>query len=277
MGANTKIEWANDTFNTHWGCTEVSPACDNCYAKKLAKRYGFDVWGPNAPTRRLGEGHWREPLRWNALAARAGERRRVFCSSMADIFQGRADHAPLLARLWPLIEQTPNLDWLLLTKRPTKVAQLVPWSSAWAPNVWIGTTVENQEWAEKRIPYLLALPAVVRFVSAEPLLGPIDLQPYLDGARRIDWVIAGGESGPAARPMEVAWVRELRDQCVTAGVPFHFKQWGTFGPREGFERLVRLGKKNAGRAIDGRTWDELPEPARVSHVSGAAVQEVKHG
>ena len=114
-------------------------------------------------------------------------------------------------------------------------------------------------------------------MSAEPLLGPIDLQPYLDGARRIDWVIAGGESGPAARPMEVAWVRELRDQCVTAGVPFHFKQWGTLGPREGFERLVRLGKKNAGRAIDGRTWDELPAPARVSHVSGAAVQEVKHG
>lgn len=277
MGANTKIEWANDTFNTHWGCTEVSPACDNCYAKTLAKRYGFDVWGPSASIRLLSESHWREPSKWNALAARTGERRRVFCSSMADIFQGRAEHAPLLARLWTLIARTPNLDWLLLTKRPTKIAQLVPWSAVWPPNVWIGTTVENQEWAERRIPHLLALPAVVRFISAEPLLGPLDLRQYLASARRIDWVIAGGESGAAARPMNVAWVRDLRDQCIAAGVPFHFKQWGTFGPRNGSEQLVRLGKKKAGRTLDGRTWDGLPNRARASELDALAPQEVNHG
>ena len=177
---------------------------------------------------------------------------------MADVFEGKPEQAPLRQRLWELIAATPNLDWLLLTKRPGKVAQLVPWREVWPNHVWIGTTVENQEWATKRIPHLLALPAAVRFVSVEPLLGGIDLRDYLHGDRRIDWVIAGGESGAAARPMHVAWAREVRDQCIAAGVPFHFKQWGTFGPLNGSGSLVRLGKKNAGRTLDGATWDQLP-------------------
>ena len=259
MGANSTIEWTMHTFNPWWRCTKVSPACDNCYAEHLARRRGFRVWGPDAPMRQLSDAHWHQPIKWNDRAAHAAERPRVFCASMADVFEGRPDQAPLRDRLWKLVGETPNLDWLLLTKRPAKIAQLVPWREGWPPNVWIGTTVENQEWADKRLPHLLALPALVRFVSVEPQLGPVDLRSYLQGARRIDWVIVGGESGAAARPMNVSWARAVRDQCVAAGVPLHFKQWGTFGPREGSDQLVRLGKKNAGRVLDGRTWDELPD------------------
>ncbi len=295
MGANSKIEWTTHTFNPWWGCTKVSLACDYCYADQLAKRRGFRVWGPGTSIRQLSDAHWRDPIRWNARAAHAEERPRVFCASMADVFEGRQEQAGLRERLWGLIAATPNLDWLLLTKRPGKISQLVPWREEWPRNVWIGTTVENQEWADKRVPFLLALPAIVRFVSVEPLLGPVDLTAYLQGERRIDWVIVGGESGAAARPMNPIWARAVRDECVAAGVPLHFKQWGTFGPqptlvsgkpsgqveavfREIFdtehrrsfgaepkyelissEKLVRLGKKGAGRTLDGRTWDQLPD------------------
>jgi len=283
MGANSTIEWTTHTFNPWWGCTNVSPACDHCYAELLAKRRGFRVWGPGAFIRQLSDAHWREPLKWNERATRASDRPRVFCASMADVFEGRPEQAPLRERLWKIVVATPNLDWLLLTKRPGKIAELVPWQEAWPRNVWVGTTAENQEWTDKRLPHLLALPAIVRFVSVEPLLGPVDLSTFLHGERRIDWVIVGGESGAAARPMNAGWVRAVRDQCVAAGVPLHFKQWGTFGPRNGSDGLVRLGKKSAGRSLDGRTWDQLPNREGgiavppTSHESETHRPEAHHG
>jgi protein gp37 len=214
-------------------------------------------------------------VKWNFEAVRAGARRRVFCASMADVFENRAELDPLRARLWQLIADTPALDWLLLTKRPDRASKAVPWGDKWPANVWIGATAENQKWAEKRIPMLLALPATVRFLSCEPLLGQLDISRWLTGARRVDWVIAGGESGHKARPMNPSWTRSLRDQCSLAGVPFHFKQWGHWRPdyanagrtwrrvtlADPYGRpvtLVRLGKHASGRDLDGRTWDEFP-------------------
>ena len=207
-------------------------------------------------------------------------RRRVFCASMADVFEGRSELSDEREKLWGLIELTPNLDWLLLTKRPHNIIRFVPWTDEWPDNVWVGTTVENQHWAEKRLPHLLAIPAKRRFLSCEPLLGPLDLDKWISRLptklHSIDWVIAGGESGPNARVMFPRWARELRDQCREAGVPFHFKQWGHWAPaQQGSEfakefwdavegRMIRmeaLGKKSAGRYLDGKTWDEIPEAA----------------
>lgn len=281
MAKNSSIEWTHHTFNPWWGCVKVSPACKNCYAEAWAKRVGLEVWGGRAPRRFFGKEHWSEPLRWNREAEREGHRRRVFCASMADIFESRGKLDPWRHRLWGLIEATPWLDWLLLTKRPERTAYCVPWGETWPKNVWLGTTAENQRWAEMRIPKLLRFPAVVLFVSCEPMLGPLDLRLWLLRAgaagRALDWVIAGGESGANARPMNPAWARSLRDQCAKAYVPFHFKQWGHWRP-ESFAietdarriqvldhegrgiTLVSLGKKASGRDLDGRTWDEFPKP-----------------
>ena len=170
-------------------------------------------------------------------------------------------------KLAALIVNTPSLDWLLLTKRPENIATLSPWSSQWPNNVWLGTTVETQSLAEERLPKLCAVPAGLRFISCEPLLGPLDLSSWLGSY--IHWVIAGGESGPKARPSDPVWFRLIRDQCAEASVPFHFKQWGSWtpesgGPTSSFEigesLLFRLDKNTAGRLLDGRTWDELPSP-----------------
>lgn len=301
MGKDSKIEWTHHTYNPWWGCVKVSAGCQHCYAETLAKRTGHNIWGPwTSTTRRtFGDKHWAEPLKWNDDAAKAGERRRVFCASMADAFE---DH-PILGnerlRLWKLIEVTPALDWLLLTKRPENINDMVPehWRNVnrWPANVWIGTSVENQEMADKRIPELLKVPARVRFLSCEPLLGPVDLSPWMGGyfptgvewagmieeyqePPGLQWVIVGGESGPKARPMRSDWARSLRDQCAAARVPFLFKQWGEYRPFD--EKLdpqldmhspdshlakmhweydmYRVGKKLAGRELDGRTWDEYP-------------------
>lgn len=192
---------------------------------------------------------------------------------MADVFERKAGLAEWRERLWDLIVQTPHLDWLLLTKRPHNVTKMTPWGADWPENVWIGTTIENQHWAEKRLPLLLNIPAKVRFLSCEPLLGKLDLLPFLvdDGLLPLDWVIAGGESGPHSRPMKPDWVRSLRDVCVENDVAFHFKQWGHWVPEalltteqkkvsviEG-ERFVALGKGKAGRELDGRFWNEVPK------------------
>jgi len=196
---------------------------------------------------------------------------------MADVFEDRGDLDDKRARLWPLIEATPHLDWLLLTKRPYNIRRFVPWGDRWPMNVWAGTTAENQRWAEKRIPVLLEAPAAVRFVSAEPLLGPLDLRAWLND-EGLKWVIAGGESGPHSRPMNPEWARALRDQCLAAGVSFLFKQWGNWSPTapervngyssrtmftsDGDRILVaHLGKKASGRILDGKTWDDVPVPA----------------
>lgn len=261
MGQTTAIEWADATFNPWWGCTRVSEACQHCYAEAFAKRTGHDVWGKGSERRFFGDKHWNEPLQWNANAERDGVRRRVFCASMADVFE---DHPELPAqrdRLWRLIEETPNLDWLLLTKRPENVARMVPleWLGDWPAHAWLGTTVETQRWADVRIPLLLDVPARIHFLSCEPLLGPVVLRPEwteleiqafgagsLACFPRIDWVIAGGESGPKHRPSDPAWFRSLRDQCVDASILFLFKQWGGRTPKAG------------GRELDGETWSEVP-------------------
>jgi protein gp37 len=256
VASNSSIEWTTHTFNPWWGCTKVSPACDNCYAEAISRRFGFSIWGPESSIRTLSEEHWQEPLKWNAQAAKRSHRARVFCASMADIFEGQKEQAPLRERVWRLIEQTPHLDWLLLTKRPAKASRLVPWGNSWPENVWLGTTAENQLWADKRIPALLDAPAKVRFISAEPLLGPINIARYLRGKSSIDWVIAGGESGSGARPTDPDWIRGLRDQCERAERAFFFKQWGTWGPSPA--GLIRLSKKRSGRKLDGREWDEFP-------------------
>lgn len=272
MAKDSKIEWTHHTFNPWWGCAKVSPACTNCYAEAWAKRVGSAVWGKDAPRRFFGETHWSEPLRWNREALVEGTRKRVFCASMADVFERRSELAPWRDRLWALIEATPSLDWLLLTKRPHNVRSMVPWGDSWPQNVWLGTTVENQTWADKRIPSLLENPAKVRFLSCEPLLGPLNLESYFGSspARSVQWVIAGGESGARSRPMNPEWVRSLRNACQKAGVAFHFKQWGHWAPEELLteqqrnvivfegQRLAAVGKGKAGRSLDGRTWDELP-------------------
>jgi protein gp37 len=275
MAKNSTIEWTHHTFNPWWGCSRVSTGCKNCYAETFAHRLGQELWGPKAVRRFFGDAHWREPLRWNEEALSDGVRRRVFCASMADVFEDRKDLDESRERLWNLIGITPGLDWLLLTKRPDRVAAFIPWVNKWPPNVWLGVTAENQRWAEKRIPMLLRFPAVVRFLSCEPLVGSLDISKWIGKGGGINWVIAGGESGHKARPMNPEWARSLRDQCRRAGVPFHFKQWGHWRPedetRTGGRRvqvigskgvmipLVRMPKHVAGRDLDGRTWDEVPE------------------
>ncbi len=260
VGKDSRIEWTHHTFNPWWGCVKVSEACKHCYAETWAKRVGQKVWGPTASRRFFGEAHWKEPFKWDREAGADGERRRVFCASMADVFEDRIDLADTRKRLWPLIEATPNLDWLLLTKRPENVRALAGWDKTWPENVWLGTTVENQETAKLRIPEIAAIPAKVRFLSCEPLIGELKIRKWLP---EIHWVIAGGESGPHARPSDPAWFRSLRDQCIAGGTAFHFKQWGNWAPeapddKKVDHKMVRLSKKNAGRSLDGRTWDELP-------------------
>lgn len=269
MAKNSRIEWTTHTFNPWWGCVKLSPACKYCYAHAWSKRVGHDVWGVGAERRLFGDRHWAEPLQWNKTAEASGVRARVFCASMADVFEDRADLDSQRERLWALIEATPALDWLLLTKRPDRVLHSVPWSRTWPANVWLGTTTEDQEWAEKRLPELAAIPAAVRFISAEPLLGPLTLTGW---THAIDWVITGGESGPHARPSSPSWFRSLMNECMAADIPFHFKQWGDWAPGQGLNlakarsasvddgtTMLRIGKKAAGRMLDGLTWDGLPQ------------------
>jgi len=209
MGKNSSIEWTHHTFNPWWGCDKVSPACKNCYAEAWAKRVGASLWGANAPRRFFGDNHWQQPILWNRHAQRLGRRARVFCASMADVFEERADVEVARERLWQLVDQTPWLDWLLLTKRPHVVASIAPWREQWPENVWLGTTVENQRWARKRIPHLLSTSAKRRFLSCEPLLGHVDLTCFAIRGE-LHWVIAGGESGAFARPTHPDWFRSLR-------------------------------------------------------------------
>ncbi|NWG19118.1 MAG: phage Gp37/Gp68 family protein [Chloroflexi bacterium] len=268
MGQKSAIEWTDHTFNPWWGCTKVSPGCVHCYAETFSNRYQFDVFGPRKPRRTFGESYWHEPLKWNRLAAQTGTRARVFCASMADVFEDNASVEPERQKLWRLIDETPMLDWLLLTKRPQNMRRLAPWENDWPINVWAMTSVEDQAHAQSRIPLLLEVPALVHGLSVEPLLEPVDLAPWLDD---LQWVIVGGESGPGARPMQVEWVAFLRDQCIEAGIPFFFKQWGEWSyATDSSMPTRRVGKKAAGRDLEGRTWDEIPDVeslwlARTAH------------
>lgn len=277
MGENSKIEWTTHTFNPWWGCVKVSEACKHCYAESWAKRVGQPVWGPKANRRLFSKNHWKQPERWNRLSEGLLERPRVFCASMADVFEEREELKEPRERLWELIERTPNLDWLVLTKRPQNVRRLAGWGNDWPSNVWLGTTVEMQHRAEELLPHLAANPAKVRFISAEPLLGRLAIKPWLGST--IDWVITGGESGPKARPASPAWFRDLHTQCMEANVPFHFKQWGDWAPGDGMNlparkvireqfaddgtRMMRVGKKIAGRELDGAEWDQFPKARAI--------------
>ena len=280
MGKNSSIEWTHHTFNPWWGCAHVSPGCQNCYAETWAKRVGEKVWGVKEGRRFFTDKHWAEPLKWNEDAESDQQRKRVFCASMADVFELRTDLDVWRERLWQLISVTPWLDWLLLTKRPQNILNMVPWENDWPSNVWVGTTVEDQKRADERLPILLKIPAKCRFLSCEPLLGAVDLSKWIQSPEEsffsIDWVIAGGESGPNARAMLPGWARQLRDQCHVSKIPFHFKQWGHWAPVAGpatNKRPIRKfwdevmgvnifmeakGKKVAGRRLDGTTWDQLP-------------------
>lgn len=331
MAENSTIEWCDHTFNPWEGCQKVGPGCDNCYAEARDLRFtGGTHWGPNAPRRLTSQANWAKPIKWNREAAASGARPRVFCASLADVFDNAVDPA-WREDLWRLIAATPNLDWLLLTKRPSNIGKMLPtfahWGNGW-PNVWLGCTVVNQSEVDRDIPKLLAIPAAVRFLSIEPLLGPVDLRfafsdirtacchkcgfrtnaiggtcsndgTILRGDIGIDWVIVGGESGPHARPMHPDWARSLRDQCAAAGVPFLFKQWGEWvveidsgrddpdwradysikfqdygnmkwlnlnggcgfhGDR--FHVMRRIGKKAAGRLLDGVEHNGFPEVQR---------------
>lgn len=283
MGKDSAIEWTHHTFNPWWGCTKISPACNNCYAEKWSKRLGSKVWGSSADRRFFGEKHWGEPLLWNREAEKNGNRKRVFCASMADVFEDRTALDDWRTKLWELISETPWLDWLLLTKRTENIRKMTPWNSSWPSNIWLGATIENQELAERRIPELIKYKAKVKFISSEPLLEGLDVSQWLRNDNKknrsknyIDWVIAGGESGYRARPTHPDWLRILRDQCSVAGVPFHFKQWGCWKPLSTTDNenhktlklksskgkiitLVKKDKKSAGRELDGRTWDGVPE------------------
>jgi protein gp37 len=305
MAAISAIEWTDATFNPWIGCTRVSPACDHCYAATSTPARALGVaWGADEPRRRTSPGNWAQPLRWNAQHAeffvKHGRRRRVFCASLADVFDNEV-HPQWRIDLLELIAATPDLDWLLLTKRIGNAERLLDealdvmshgltrWRDVPWPNVWIGATIANQAEADRDIPKLLRAPAAVRFVSVEPLLGPVDIawalghrvgiaagflqrghfSPGLEVLRPLDWVIVGGESGAHARPMHPDWARSLRDQCTAAGVPYLFKQWGEWAPGKEFGRLEypwgdgtwsnRAGKKTAGRSLDGVEHSGFPE------------------
>lgn len=255
MAENSGIEWTHHTFNPWIGCTKVSPACDFCYAEAFEARFGRG-WGPHARRRTKT---WGNPVKWNKQAAAEGRRFRVFCASLADVFDNdRSITSGWRGDLWHLIHRTPYLDWLLLTKRPQNIARylrpeeygnLPPWGDGW-PHVWLGTTAENQTEYDRRWPHLRAFPARVRFLSMEPLLGGVDLGDMTG----LHWVITGGENGAQHRPSDPAWFRSLRDQCAASGVPFLFKQWPGRNQRE---------IKAAGRALDGVIHDGYPASAEA--------------
>jgi protein gp37 len=212
VSSDTKIEWTDATFNPWIGCQRVSPGCDHCYAERQNGFYKWTAgggWGPHAERRRTSEDNWRNPRRWNTKAAEFffehGRRRRVFCASLADVFDNQVPET-WRTDLFGLIRETPELDWQLLTKRPQNIGKMLPpdWSDGYA-NAWLGTTTENQEEYDRRWPILARVPAVVRFISYEPALEPLERS-----GRLPDWVICGGESGPGFRSMDPEWARGMR-------------------------------------------------------------------
>ena len=268
MGESTSIQWCDATFNPWIGCQRVSPGCEHCYAEVQDQRWrkpDARRWGPKALRERTSVANWKKPIQWNKRAATLGVRERVFCSSLADVFEDRPELAPWRADLFKLIDATPALDWLLLTKRPENADGAMHQAArdafpgrtgndlvVWPANVWLGTTVEDQRRAEERIPALLATDAVLKFLSVEPQLEAIDLAAIdlLRTARtggdprchlnaltgvvagpgdqlgRIGWVIQGGESGAGARPFDPEWARSMAAQCKQAGVAYFLKQLG---------------------------------------------------
>jgi protein gp37 len=219
MGENSKIEWTTHTFNPWIGCQKVSPGCDHCYAEtRWDHRFHRVKWGPHGERIRTSKKYWRQPLKWAKQAN--GERPRVFCASLADWLDNRV---PQSGRedLAELIDATPELDWLLLTKRIENLRRLTPWADGTPRNVWLGSTCEDQERFDQRYPILSNIPATVHFVSYEPAIGPLSIR---DAYPVPEWIICGGESGASPRYMEPSWASSLLDECATAQVPFFMKQ-----------------------------------------------------
>jgi protein gp37 len=252
MGETTAIDWTDSTFNCWWGCTKIDPACDKCYAARDSKRYGFDLWGPGKPRRTFGEKHWNEPVKWNARAEKEGRRHRVFVASMADVFDidGPEEERK---RLFVLIANTPWLDWQILTKRPERMRDYLnalpgaPW-----PNIWAIVSAGNQTTLDKFAPFLMETNAVVRGISWEPALGPMDFTKYFSHCYApesgLHWIVGGDESGSGGREAKEDWYRAVRDQCNEAGVAFFIKQF------------IRNGKKIHTPELDGKQWTEYPRP-----------------
>lgn len=298
----TKIEWTDATWNPIRGCSRVSEGCRNCYAERVAARFS----GPGMPYERLAQ-MTKEGPRWTGTIRLVTEKlfdpirwkrpRRIFVNSISDLFHENVPDS-WIDMIFRRMHAARWHTFQVLTKRPERMKRYCEMrfvqhheNPIWRPlpNVWLGVSVENQATADKRIPILLETPAAVRWISAEPLLGPLEIVryfevlkggPYFSG---LDWVVVGGESGPGARPMHPNWARSLRDQCVAAGIPFFFKQWGDWAPAvfgegpdpgdgrglafkylddlypdEEPSKVWRFGKTRAGRLLDGRTWDEFP-------------------
>ncbi len=279
MGEQTGISWTDHTFNPWWGCWKIADECKNCYADTTAHRYASihgELWGRTAARRFFGDAHWREPEKWNRKAEAAGVRARVFCGSMCDWAELhpnediRATMDAYRVRLFALIQATPWLDWLLLTKRPEDAATLLPWVAdadddcvAW-PNVWLGVTAGTRDNIAANVSILRSIPAVVRFISCEPILEDIPALEWDralgDGMGRIDWLIVGDESGPGARPAQADWIRGAREAALRNGVAFHFKQWN--GPTSPSMASPvpgeRKGRKIHLPILDGRQWAQFP-------------------
>ena len=286
MSAKTSIEWTDYSWNPVSGCDKVSPGCDHCYAETIATRVAGTKAYPDGFKVTLKPERLTDPLR-----KRSWRGKRVFVNSMSDLFHKDVPD-DYIAQVFAIMALAPEITFQILTKRHGRMRSLLNSEAHWRrvgvggvrvlPNVWLGVSVEDQQRADLRIPALLDTPAAVRWLSCEPLLGPVDLGAAFgtnyggdprEDETGVDWVVVGGESGPGARPMHPEWARTLRDQCQAAGVPFHFKQWGEWVPEDqspedavipGTYRFdeptgtIRLGKKTAGRELDGRTWDEWP-------------------
>jgi protein gp37 len=282
MGKTT-IEWTSTrrpdgtytpgyTHNLWWGCTKVAEGCKNCYAETWDRRSGESHWGSAAGRRFFKEAHYRQPLAWDRAAARAGERYRVFCMSMGDLFERHQQldvNDQMIRRrceLWDTIAWTPNLDWLLLTKRLERVLDYVPdrWWRGWPHNVWLGFSASTQTEflaglakAWDVADELAGIQPII-FVSLEPLIGNVRLSDV--SSRRLsllDWVIIGGESGSKARPMQPDWARRVRDDCVAAGIPFFFKQMGSVWGKE----ISMLDTK-------GKDLENIPVDLRIRQFPG---------
>jgi protein gp37 len=247
MGTETAISWCDHTFNPWWGCTNVSPGCDHCYAETLAHRWKRVEWGSGVPRLRTSAENWRKPLMWDKQAKWKGVRKRVFSLSMGDWADVEVPEG-WRADLFALISMTPHLDWLLLSKRHALVRKyLRQHTTGTEQNIRIGFTIENQDMADIRMPKLRQIKEMgfPTFVSYEPALSAVFWDDWMDPerARCIDWLIAGGESGPGYREPDPAWFEYARDACVGYNVPFHFKQWGGYRP---------------GRTLGTREWLEFP-------------------
>jgi protein gp37 len=269
VGKNSSIEWCDHTWSPWVGCQKLSPACDNCYAEAINRRFNHgENWGPHAPRRLTAD--WELPERWNAQAERAGVAPKVF-PSMCDPFDNAVSRE-WFERFFELIRRTPHLTWLLLTKRPQNIIRMVRRHGAIAgngtrylpDNAWLGATCEDQKRVDQNLPALHEtreqLGARTLFASFEPLLEAVDLQPHLARGLRLDWALCGGESGHRARPMHPAWARGLRDQCHAGGIKFFFKQWGSHVAGELAEHPTASNESTAWR-VDGRgeRWHDPQE------------------